>query len=299
VFSSKTVILEAMTVRKAHCDWGREVCGELSVAERREWLCVNGIGGYAAGTVAGLHTRRYHGLLVAALDPPRARTLMVAKLEDRVRYDGAVHTLSTNRWADGTIAPDGFRRIERFRLDGTTPVWTYAVAHALVEKRVWMEHGANTTYVSYRLVRSSAPVALEMDVLVTYRDHNALTRAGDWMMTVDRLKDGLRVTAFDGERQDRQSLLDRRAGDQPDEQQRLRDREGRHHRVHAQAGVRARPSRDHGERDRAESHAESALATAVGRDVARAERARDPARPAPAHRRASRSGEGDLFPRVK
>src|SRR5467141_3086603 len=100
--------------------WGREICGDLAAAERREWLCTNGIGGFASGTVAGLLSRRYHGLLVAALEPPLGRQL------------------STNRWADGTVAPRGYREIERFTLDGTTPVWTYAIADARVEKRIWM-----------------------------------------------------------------------------------------------------------------------------------------------------------------
>jgi glycogen debranching enzyme len=58
-------------------DWGRGVCGHRETASRREWLVTNGIGGFAAGTVAGALTRRYHGLLVAALSPSLGRTLVV------------------------------------------------------------------------------------------------------------------------------------------------------------------------------------------------------------------------------
>ena len=58
-------------------DWGREVCGSLPLAESREWLCANGLGGFASGTVSGVLTRRYHGLLVAALAPPLGRTLLL------------------------------------------------------------------------------------------------------------------------------------------------------------------------------------------------------------------------------
>ena len=107
--------------------FGREICGDLAAAERREWLCTNGVGGFASGTVAGLLGRRYHGLLVAALEPPLGRTLLVATVDETVAYDGLERQLSTNRWADGTIAPCGYREIERFALDGTTPVWTSAV----------------------------------------------------------------------------------------------------------------------------------------------------------------------------
>src|SRR4030065_507480 len=68
-------------------EFGREICGELSTAETREWLVTNGIGGFASGTVAGLLTRRYHGLLIAALKPPLGRTLLVTKLDETVQYN--------------------------------------------------------------------------------------------------------------------------------------------------------------------------------------------------------------------
>src|SRR5437867_9977332 len=73
-------------------DFGREICGNLATAESREWLCTNGLGGYASGTVAGLLTRRYHGLLVAALKPPVGRTLLVAKLDETAEHRSEEHT---------------------------------------------------------------------------------------------------------------------------------------------------------------------------------------------------------------
>jgi predicted glycogen debranching enzyme len=180
-------------------DFGPEICGSPESAARREWLVTNGLGGYASGSVSGQLTRRYHGLLVAALDPPLARTLLVSKFDELVRYDGRCYALGTNRWAGGTISPDGYRLIERFRLAGTTPVWTYACADALVEKRVWMQEGANTTFVRYRLLRSSAGSAkLEIKALVNYRDFHALTLAGEWRMDVAPVERGLRVTPLPG-----------------------------------------------------------------------------------------------------
>jgi predicted glycogen debranching enzyme len=179
-------------------DWGREICGEIELAERREWLCTNGLGGFASGTIAGTLTRRYHGLLVAALAPPLGRTLVVAKLEEDVAYDGGTWALGANRWADGTLAPQGFRDLERFRLDGTTPVWTYACGDALLEKRVWMELGANTTYVRYQVLRAAAPLALALRALVNYRDYHATTHADGWQMQIAAMEGGLRVRAFDG-----------------------------------------------------------------------------------------------------
>jgi len=179
-------------------DWGREICGDLATADRREWLCTNGLGGFASGTVAGGLARRYHGLLVAALQPPLGRTLVVAKLEESVDDGGQTYALSTNHWIDGTVAPQGFRDLEQFRLDGTTPVWTYACADALLEKRVWMEPGANTTYVRYRVVRAAGPLALTVRALVNYRDYHATTRGEGWHMDVAVVTGGLRMVAFAG-----------------------------------------------------------------------------------------------------
>ena len=180
--------------------WGREISGDLPAAERREWLCTNGIGGFASGTVVGSLTRRYHGLLVAALEPPLGRTLLVATVDDTVAYDGAGASLATNRWAGGAIDPHGYRAIERFVLDGSTPVWTYAVADALVEKRIWMEPGANTTYIRYRVLRARGPLALQLRILVDYRDYHATTRGGEWRMDIAPVTRGLRVIAFAGAR---------------------------------------------------------------------------------------------------
>ncbi|HJY88508.1 MAG TPA: amylo-alpha-1,6-glucosidase [Candidatus Acidoferrales bacterium] len=181
-------------------DFGREICGSLDAAERREWLVTNGLGGFASGTVAGLATRRFHGLLFAALKPPFGRTLLVAKLDETARYAGQEFPLATNRWLGGAIAPKGYLQIERFRLEGTTPVWTFALADALVEKRVWMHPGENTTYVRYDYLRGTVgePLELELKALVNYRDFSRSTRANNWQMSVTPLRRSLRIVAFDG-----------------------------------------------------------------------------------------------------
>ena len=180
--------------------FGRETCGDLAIAENREWLVTNSIGGYAAGTVAGSLTRRYHGLLVAALKPPLGRTLLVAKLDEAVLYQGDRYELATNRWAGGAIAPKGYQQIERFHLEGSIPVWEFALGNALLEKRIWMHPRANTTYVRYHLKRASAPVTLSLKALVNYRDYhsNTLVQAGsnEWHMQVEKVPHGIRVQAF-------------------------------------------------------------------------------------------------------
>jgi predicted glycogen debranching enzyme len=177
--------------------FGREITGDLKTATAREWLVTNGIGGYAAGTVAGLLTRRYHGLLIAALKPPLERMLLVTKLEETLRYNGEVYSITTNQWADGSITPQGYRYIEQFKLEGTVPCWHYACADALLEKRVWMQRGANTTYIHYQLARGSGPLALSIKALINYRDHHSQTRTDRWQMQTQSVAQGICITATD------------------------------------------------------------------------------------------------------
>jgi predicted glycogen debranching enzyme len=184
--------------RIAAVSFGRETCGSLEQAERREWLVTNGIGGFASGTVSGNLTRRYHGLLLAALHPPVGRTQMVAKFDETARYNGADYALSTNRWVSGTVEPKGYLNIESFQLEGTTPVWRFAIGDALLEKRIWMQQGENTTFVQYSLIRASNALELECKALVNYRDYHSTTRAGNWQMQVENIEHALKVTAFDG-----------------------------------------------------------------------------------------------------
>jgi predicted glycogen debranching enzyme len=187
-------------MRSGQVQFGREVCGILDAAEAREWLVTNGIGGFASGTIAGSMTRRYHGLLIAALLPPVGRTYLVAGVDEIVNYAGAEFLLGTHQWAGGTIDPKGFLNIESFHLEGMTPVWTYALADALIEKRIWMRQGENTTYVEYLLVRGSAPVEMQLKALVNYRDFHGSTHAGNWRMKIEAVQNGLMITAFEGAR---------------------------------------------------------------------------------------------------
>jgi predicted glycogen debranching enzyme len=178
-------------------DFGRAICSNLLTAESREWLVTNGIGGYASGTIANLLTRRYHGLLVAALNPPLGRTVLAAKLDETIIYNDHTYHLFTNRWLNGVVDPHGYRHIERFRLEGSIPVWTFSLSDALLEKWIWMQPGANTTYIHYRLLRASAPLEINSKMLVNYRDFHAETKAADLRMDVRRIENGLRVEAVE------------------------------------------------------------------------------------------------------
>ncbi|MHB8534317.1 MAG: amylo-alpha-1,6-glucosidase [Sulfuricaulis sp.] len=163
---------------------GRDICGDLTQAERREWWLANGRGAYAAGTVAGTLTRRYHGLLIAPLVPPLGRCLVVAKA-DATLTDGACEwPLFSNRWSGGIVDPRGNVHIESFLLDGRMPVWRYVMGDVRLEMRVWMEPGADTTYVAYRLdpgaAMSGRSLKLRVRLMTNARDHHGNTRAEDY-----------------------------------------------------------------------------------------------------------------------
>jgi len=178
--------------------FGRAICGDLAQAERREWWLGNGLGAYAAGTLAGSLTRRYHGLLVAPVNPPLGRFLVFSKA-DATLSDGAREwPLFTNRWEGATVAPEGYRHLESFRLEGRMPVWRFAVGDAVVEQRIWMEPGAHTSYVAWRLEpllpNDRRPRQLRVKLLVNARDHHGNARPWDFNPVIEQDGNRLKIS---------------------------------------------------------------------------------------------------------
>jgi glycogen debranching enzyme len=178
--------------------FGREICGDLEAALRREWLVTNGIGGYASSSLSGIGTRSYHGLLVASLTPPVDRTVLVGGLVEWVTYDGTRYPLSTHEYTSGAIDPQGYQRLQSFRLEGALPVWIFALGDALLERRIWMAYGSNTTFVSYRLLRGSQPASLEITPLVTYHSFHALVSGQGWVINTEPTDQSVVIHAFPG-----------------------------------------------------------------------------------------------------
>ena len=174
--------------------FGRAVCGEFGEALRREWLVTNGLGGFGAGTLAGCQTRRYHGLLIAAEQPPVGRTALLVDFDVVVRLDGRDYELACHEYVDGTVHPHGYRLIESFTLEGTVPTWTYAVGAARLVKRVFMGRGVNTTFVTFTLERALGPVSLAVRPLCTARDYHWQRRGAEGFDS-EPTDGGCRVTA--------------------------------------------------------------------------------------------------------
>ena len=148
-------------------DEGRQSLG------RTEWLVTNGLGGYATGTVSGSLTRRFHGVLVAALPTPFGRTMMLNYVWEQLRFaDGRLLSLPQLVEVPDGKEIDTSRYLTGFRLEAGLPVWEYDVEGVRVEKRILMPHLQNTTHVTYRLL-SGDPVRLELRPMVAFRLHEA------------------------------------------------------------------------------------------------------------------------------
>jgi len=136
----------------------RSICCDLHETISREWLITNGNGAYASGTVAGMLTRMEHGLLVACPSESNTPHLFLAKIDEEVVFDQRTYYLGTNEYRDGTLNPSGFVHLETFRLEEGFPIFTYrlgGIDGIMLEKRIWMQQGRDTTYIQYRIIRTT------------------------------------------------------------------------------------------------------------------------------------------------
>ena len=97
----------------------------------REWLITNGIGGYASSTDMGLNTRRYHGLLIAATNPPGLRKLILSKVDESIEINGKKYNLYTNTSCG--VTTEGYKYMQKFEKT-MIPIYTYKVKNVIIEK---------------------------------------------------------------------------------------------------------------------------------------------------------------------
>jgi predicted glycogen debranching enzyme len=136
-----------------------------------EWLITNGIGGYASGTTAGVITRRYHGILVAALPNPLGRTVMLNHLGERLVRGNRSAPLNIEKRAAGPFDPAAAVGVSAVRLEGGLPVWDYEWDGMHVEKRILMPYRQNTVHVTYRLVDGPDVAMLELHPTLHFRGY--------------------------------------------------------------------------------------------------------------------------------
>ena len=140
----------------------------------REWLLTNGLGGYASGTISGILTRRYHGLLIASLPAPLGRIVMLSQISEVLRFpDGEVVQINGGRGMESAQELPAATHLTAFRLENGLPIWAYEVQGIRLEKRALMVHMQNTVHVTYDALSGPGPVRLELRPLIYFRSHSA------------------------------------------------------------------------------------------------------------------------------
>jgi predicted glycogen debranching enzyme len=172
--------------------FGPEVCGSLDQGGQREWLVPDGRGGYAMGTVSGLRTRRYHGLLVVAGDIPAHRMMGLASLDVVLtRPGGASVGLATHEWASGALSPRGHTLLERCTINDGLPSWRWRVGDVVLERTVAARPGAGGVAVVHTLLAGHG-VRVTVEPLCTWRDVHG-ERHADSGLRAERTADGVVV----------------------------------------------------------------------------------------------------------
>jgi len=152
-----------------------------------EWLLTNGLGGYASTSITGLITRKYHGLLLAALPSPLGRTVMLNQLiEEVVLADGTTYQLTIEENKKGELNLQCIDHLKEFRLEFGLPVWVFEVNQVLIEKRILLTHLKNTVHISYKLLTPSKNIRLKLHPLIHFRSHEAaVDKLDDYLYSIN------------------------------------------------------------------------------------------------------------------
>ena len=146
---------------------------ELKDGIEREWLITNGIGGYSASTIFGINTRKYHGLLVAPLNPPARRTLILSKLDESMQIDDRIYNLYSNICKD--YVSDGFKYQVEFEKE-YIPIFTYKIENITIKKIICLEYGKNTLCVLYKIDnKENKNIKFNITPIVNFRNFHTMT----------------------------------------------------------------------------------------------------------------------------
>ena len=153
---------------------GPNVLADFNKAIQMEWVITNGLGGYASSTALGVNTRKYHGLLIAAFNPPIDRRVLLTKLDEEVQIGRKSYSIGSNEFEYG-IQPKGYRFLSDFSLD-PFPTYKYAVEEVQLQKTMFMPYGKNATVVSYDVFNPyNDKVSIRVFPLVNSRHFHSIT----------------------------------------------------------------------------------------------------------------------------
>jgi predicted glycogen debranching enzyme len=164
-------------------------CPLIDISKRepgddREWLETNGLGSYASAGIWGANTRRYHGLLVASLNPPVQRTVMLSRIDEVVAGESGSQSLATNHWQSGVVAPDGYKHVSAFTT-APSPTWVFELADGVLVKQVAFIPGTNRVAIGYTWLAANGgkgkSIKLSLSIIGTNRDFHGETHGwNDW-----------------------------------------------------------------------------------------------------------------------
>ncbi len=144
----------------------------LETGIQKEWIITNGIGGFASSTIIGANTRKYHGLLIAPLNPPASRYLILSKLDESIEANGKKYDLYTNICE--SYISHGYKYQEEFEKD-YFPTFRYKVAGIEIEKSICMEYNENTVGVYYKIKNGRYKTKLTLAPIVNFRDFHTMS----------------------------------------------------------------------------------------------------------------------------
>ena len=139
---------------------------------KKEWIITNGLGGFASSTIIGANTRKYHGLLVAPLNPPAQRHLLVSKVDESIKFDGKEHILYTNMCKNNIS--DGYKNLVSFEKE-EVPIFMYNINGIEIEKTICMEYRKNISIILYKVKNKDKKITLNLTPLLNYRDFHSLS----------------------------------------------------------------------------------------------------------------------------
>lgn len=156
----------------------------------REWLITNGIGGYAAGTALGINTRKYHGLLIAALTPPARRFLILSKLDESVEIENKKYDIYSNMCHN--YISTGFKYQEEFEKE-YIPIFTYQVENIKIKKLICLEHGKNTVCVLYKIYNDGPKAKFTITPVMNFRDFHTMNTNHEYQIKQEEINRKVRV----------------------------------------------------------------------------------------------------------
>ena len=153
---------------------GPRTLADFDRSIQKEWIITNGLGGYASSTVLGINTRKYHGLLVAAFNPPVDRRVLLAKLDEEVQIGDKTCSTGSNEFKN-VIHPKGFQFLSSFQLD-PFPTYQFSINWLQLQKTIFMPHGKNAVIISYEIFNPNEDKAsIRILPLINSRHFHAVT----------------------------------------------------------------------------------------------------------------------------